>query len=230
MASGSSELKEQLRHVCDYRSCNRAFVEKGTGQWEEFWDQVVGPKRDECCFVLEFTRDSEEETVLHRRVVVPFGVSRSVMLRFDHGIRAELSVEVELGEGAQLGIFAGGIINKGSNITLDVRSVQKQPESHFLFYGRMVSLFSSSTTVLTEGHVAGSAEGGSCIFDTQVLQIGEGGNVYGEPRMEVLRGDVIADHGFSVGRIPEDVRTYLESRGLEKGEAENMYAHGFLEL
>jgi hypothetical protein len=237
MAWDRSSLAQQLKHSCDYRSCRRAFVEKGSGQWDTFWDRVLEQRSEEhrsaeCCFVLEFEKpvDDKGTSALSRHIVVPSGMSRSVMLKFDHGIRAQISLEIDLSESSQFGIYFGGILSGESEAAVDIVSRQENTNSHFLLTGRTVSLASSRFAASTLGIVGAEAGQSSCVYDLQVLQIGEGGIVYGEPRMEVERGDIIAEHGFSVGRIPSDELTYLESRGMGKDEAEELYAKGFLGL
>ena len=228
----STALAKQMKHSCDYQSCRRAFVEKGSGQWDIFWDRVLEQRSEECCFVLEFEKpeDNEGTSVLSRHIVVPAGMSRSVMLKFDHGIRAQISIEIDLSENSQFGIYFGGILSGESETVLDIVSRQETIGSHFLLRGRAVSLESSRFAASTLGVVGSAADQSSCVYDLQVLQIEKGGVVYGEPRMEVGRGDIIAEHGFSVGRIPSEELTYLRSRGVGINEAENMYAKGFLGL
>ena len=48
--------------------------------------------------------------------------------------------------------------------------------------------------------------------------------------MEILRDDVTADHGLSVGRVPDEVMRYMGSRGVDVKDIERMYAEGFLGL
>lgn len=232
MVLGKTSLAKQMKHSCNYHSCRRAFAEKGSGQWDTFWDRALEQRSEECCFVLEFEKPNENgrTPALSRHVIVPAGMSRSVMLKFGHGIRAQISLEIDLSENAQFGIYFGGILSGESEAVLDIVSRQETVGTHFLLRGRVVSLMSSRFAASTLGVVGSAADQISCVYDMQVLQIGEGGMVYGEPRMEVGRGDIVAEHGFSVGRIPSEELTYLKSRGIGEEEAETIYAKGFLSL
>lgn len=49
------------------------------------------------------------------------------------------------------------------------------------------------------------------------------------PNLEILADDVMSGHGAAIGSIDKDQLFYLQSRGFERGLAENLLVEGFME-
>lgn len=49
------------------------------------------------------------------------------------------------------------------------------------------------------------------------------------PNLDIKENDVVCAHASSVGPLDEDERWYLESRGVDRGEAERLLVEGFFE-
>jgi hypothetical protein len=228
---GKTELSETgdrvgIRHLCGKGSCGRVLPLAGSGTWDDFWEMALDTDRKECCYVLKLEK-TEEAVELSKKVVIPSGVSRSVRIMFVNGLSADISLELEMSSGTQLGLYIGGMLNTGDKLNVHVRSEQEEADSLFLMKGRIVAGSGSSCTAATLGRIGVRAKRCSCEYDVRVLQVGKGGQVRGEPHMEILRNDVKADHGFSVGRVPDEMKMYMGSRGLTEEDAERMYAEGF---
>ena len=59
------------------------------------------------------------------------------------------------------------------------------------------------------------------------LLIGAQSGAHTKPQLRVHADDVKASHGATVGRLSEEELFYLQTRGLERKEAQNMVATGF---
>jgi Fe-S cluster assembly protein SufD len=66
-------------------------------------------------------------------------------------------------------------------------------------------------------------------LDDGVLVLGNGTKNQSEPILEIRNNDVKASHGSTTGRINEEEVFYLQARGLNKKEAENIIVEGFFE-
>lgn len=54
-------------------------------------------------------------------------------------------------------------------------------------------------------------------------------HIHTTPSLEIKTNNVKASHGAGISKIPADEIFYLQSRGLEKKEAEDMFIRGFME-
>lgn len=53
--------------------------------------------------------------------------------------------------------------------------------------------------------------------------------VSSKPDLEILANDVFCTHGSTTGRLNDEAQLYLQSRGLEKKEAEKILITGFIQ-
>ena len=68
------------------------------------------------------------------------------------------------------------------------------------------------------------------VLDMKVLLLDDKAEAEVDPKMEILANNVKAAHEASVGRIDEEQLFYLQSRGLDRQEAEKLIIRGFLEV
>ena len=68
------------------------------------------------------------------------------------------------------------------------------------------------------------------VLDMKVLLLDDKAEAEVDPKMEILANNVKAAHAASVGRIDEEQLFYLQSRGLDRQEAEKLIIRGFLEV
>ena len=62
----------------------------------------------------------------------------------------------------------------------------------------------------------------------KLLMLDNKSSAVAEPELEIKNNEVKASHSASVGRIDEEQLFYLESRGVEKHDAEKLIIKGFL--
>jgi Fe-S cluster assembly protein SufD len=61
------------------------------------------------------------------------------------------------------------------------------------------------------------------------LVLADGAMVNTKPHLEIFANDVKCAHGASIGRLDEDARFYLRSRGIGQKEADRLLIHAFLQ-
>jgi Fe-S cluster assembly protein SufD len=59
------------------------------------------------------------------------------------------------------------------------------------------------------------------------LILSESALVDTQPQLEILADDVRCTHGATIGRLDDDARFYLQSRGIAAADAERLLTHGF---
>ena len=72
------------------------------------------------------------------------------------------------------------------------------------------------------------ASGSDSFLAMKLLMLDDKSSAVAEPELEIENNEVKASHSASVGRIDEEQLFYLESRGVEKTEAEKLIINGFL--
>jgi len=63
---------------------------------------------------------------------------------------------------------------------------------------------------------------------SQALLLDDDAQFYAKPELEIYADDVICSHGSTTGAIDEDAMFYLRSRGVPKGEAQDLLVLAFL--
>jgi Fe-S cluster assembly protein SufD len=61
------------------------------------------------------------------------------------------------------------------------------------------------------------------------LMLGQNAKASGIPRLEIRANDVRCSHGVTAGHIDDDQRFYLETRGVEREEADRLIVRGFMQ-
>lgn len=72
------------------------------------------------------------------------------------------------------------------------------------------------------------ATGSDSFLAMKLLMLDDKSTAVAEPELEIENNEVKASHSASVGKIDEGQLFYLESRGVEKKEAEKLIINGFL--
>jgi hypothetical protein len=170
------------------------------------------------------------ETPQTFKLSLPSKINRVLEFDVNNVGKLKLNLEFELAKGASLGLSFIGRLPGAAVVDIDVKSYQNEPGSNLYCVSRLVCPAGTFVNFDTSGYLGDAAEGAICRYDLKFLQIGTGGKVTGVPVMEVLRRDVVASHGFSVGTMPHDVLQYMQSRGITKNEAEDLFIKGFLRV
>jgi Fe-S cluster assembly protein SufD len=66
--------------------------------------------------------------------------------------------------------------------------------------------------------------------ESRNLLMNDGAHADAIPGLEIEANDVRCTHAATISRIDEDQRFYLQSRGLERGEADRLLVEGFMEV
>lgn len=72
------------------------------------------------------------------------------------------------------------------------------------------------------------AAGSDSFLAMKLLMLDDKSSAVAEPELEIENNEVKASHSASVGKIDEGQLFYLESRGVEKRQAEKLIIKGFL--
>jgi Fe-S cluster assembly scaffold protein SufB len=78
--------------------------------------------------------------------------------------------------------------------------------------------------------IAEGASQSDSFLSMKLLLLDDKSSAVAEPELEIENNEVKASHSASVGRIDEEQLYYLETRGINKLEAENLIIKGFLEV
>jgi Fe-S cluster assembly protein SufD len=60
------------------------------------------------------------------------------------------------------------------------------------------------------------------------LLLSDGATMNNKPELEIFADDVVCGHGATCGALDEELLFYIMSRGLPKGEAEQLLIQAFL--
>ena len=112
---------------------------------------------------------------------------------------------------------------------MDIRTVQKHRSGHTnsrLFYKGAVK---DSGRAVYQGliEVFEGAEKTDAYLTDKNLILNDGARADSIPTLKIRNNDVRCSHGSTTGKINEDELYYLETRGIERREAERMLVAGF---
>lgn len=62
---------------------------------------------------------------------------------------------------------------------------------------------------------------------TKSMLLNPGAEVYSCPQLEIYADDVVCNHGASIGELDQTMLFYLQSRGIEKAQAQRLLLQGF---
>lgn len=213
--------------------CSRLKQYENIGEWDTLWKSVGDAQSEDGCYVLLMKNSREkvqenDEMKLSAAVSVPKGRARTVELRIDEKVKMSVALELNLEEGAMLGIMVRGVVRSGSRVELCIASTQNLAGTRLVCRGNLVCHDGGKLSLSTSGTVGEKAGGSFCRYDMKILQTGDTSEVSAEPLLEVLGKDVEVRHGCSVGRVPRGALTYMTSRGMTERDAEELYLKGFL--
>ncbi|MDO8609477.1 MAG: SufD family Fe-S cluster assembly protein [bacterium] len=124
-----------------------------------------------------------------------------------------------------LGIFTG----KGTNVyDLKTFQIHTSPSSTSNLFIKGVFYDSSKLKYNGLIRIEKNAQKSHAYQKNQNLMMSKNCFIQSKPYLEILANDVFCTHGSTTGRINKDQLLYLESRGIEKKDAEKMIANGFV--
>lgn len=72
------------------------------------------------------------------------------------------------------------------------------------------------------------AQGVDDFLEMKLLLLDDQSRAWAEPRLEIEANDVKASHAAAVGQVDQEQKFYLQSRGLNDKQAEDLLVEGFL--
>ncbi len=194
-------------------------------KWEEFLNAMT--RNDDM--LIDLSSATELPGELAADVKIPDGLVKEIQIVLGAISNLNVNLKFDLGKDAdiKLKIIGDFQVSSEKKIDVSVSSIQSSA-SLFSFDGRFVCSGDVKFDLNTKGNVGAKSNGASCLYDSKVLRIGNQPKIKGFPVLEVENKNVEANHGLSIGPIPQDVLAFMESRGIDKAEAEKIYASGFL--
>ena len=144
-------------------------------------------------------------------------------LIFSGKIPEEVNLKIRLAEKGARGEIAFVYLGKGKNNTqINIILIHEAPDT----YGRIsvkAALFDESRLNFRGMLEIGlNAKGADSYLSAKVLLVSSQARAEIYPQLEIKTDEVKASHGSSIGRIEENQLFYLQSRGLNKQEAQKI--------
>lgn len=156
------------------------------------------------------------------------GEERKIILVFtgEKSKEAEISVRLK-GRKSRAEVIIAYLGRGDENTSLKVVMAHEAPET----YGRALvkaALFEDSRFFM-KGllRVEPEAKGSDTYLSAHALMVSPKSRAEIYPYLEIETDDIKASHGSSIGRIDNKILFYLQSRGIEKKEAEKIYLKGY---
>lgn len=142
-------------------------------------------------------------------------------------IHAKMHVDL-VGEGAEVNLRAVAVSSDENNQTIDVLIVHKAPNT----YGNMtnIGIANKKGKIVLNGveKIEKGMKNANAFQTLKGIITSDDAIVEVNPILLIDEFDVKAGHGATIGKIEEDQLYYLQSRGLNRIEAEKLIINGFL--
>ncbi|MFP5330280.1 MAG: SufD family Fe-S cluster assembly protein [Alphaproteobacteria bacterium] len=196
------------------------------------WEQLGEPERIALLpgQSLERVWLPSADAVQVRRVEISLGAGASLRLfalnSAEHYGRIEL--DVTLAEGAEFEMFAANI-GTGLSTNEIVSSVRHlEPNGRSRQTIRSVLGHKAVGTYLGRIEVARGAQKTDAEQSVKAMLLDRGATANAKPELEIYADDVKCAHGASVGELDETQLFYLQARGLPPAEARALLLEGFV--
>lgn len=167
---------------------------------------------------MKITKNGNREIVLNKKgqyVVFVYNYSGELKILIE-----EKGVEVDI-----LGLYIG---KKKEGFNLKTIQLHKCPGSSSRSLIRGVFFDKSVFNYKGLIRIEKGADKTSAILKNENIVESDAVRVEAKPFLEILASDVNCTHGVSVGAIPAYELYYLESRGIQSGEAKRLLLVGFV--
>jgi Fe-S cluster assembly protein SufD len=143
-------------------------------------------------------------------------------------IEAKMHVDL-VGEGAEVNMRAVAVSSDKHNQTIDVLIVHKAPNT----YGNMtnIGIANKQGKIILNGveKIEKGMKNANAFQTLKGIITSDQAVVEVNPILLIDEYDVKAGHGATIGKIEEEQLYYLQSRGLNRKEAEKLIINGFLQ-
>lgn len=135
-------------------------------------------------------------------------------------------IEIVINEDTEIyGVFVG---KKDMKLKTELTVTHKKPGLQSLTIVKAVIFDKSSFDILGNLIINTGAKYTDAYLRLDALVMSEEASARVIPSLEITENDVKGGHGATVGQVNQDQLFYLQSRGLNKQEAEEILVEGFL--
>lgn len=141
--------------------------------------------------------------------------------------RNDVSVDIK-GQGAELEMHGAYIARGDHHVDNQVAVNHHVPncQSHQNYKG--IAGDTGQATFNGRIHILKGASQTNADLSNHNLLLNVGAEINTKPELEIYNEDVKCSHGTTIGQIDDDMRFYLQSRGIEENEAQRMLSIGFI--
>jgi len=132
-------------------------------------------------------------------------------------------------EDLNLQIIGPMIIREKQNIKISIQVKHMVPNTSCEVLIKSVIFPHSSLDFLGRIYIDNHSRNTTASLKDNSLLLGEGSRKYSKPVLEIHNNEVKAFHGSASGNIDPLSLYYLQSRGLNKSQSENILIEGFLD-
>ncbi len=110
------------------------------------------------------------------------------------------------------------------------RSILNHTMPNSKSYSHYRGISNDQAMIKLEGYIniLPEASGTNSFLDQHVMLLSNNANAFAFPALKIENNDVKASHSATISKIPMEMLTYLESRGIDREDAINMLINGFL--
>lgn len=163
------------------------------------------------------------------KIIVRENEEKIIPIVWTNGKDQKLTIEADLvGKGASLKILGIVLGNEYEEFALNTNIYHKAPKTRSRVHIRGVlydhAVFNNEGLI----HIKKGAKQADGFFTAKVLLFDDakGRSI---PSLEIDENEVKAGHAATTGQVDENILFYLQSRGLDRKEAEKLIVSGFFE-
>lgn len=140
----------------------------------------------------------------------------------------KLNLSIELGKDSNLEILEIVLGGGDNHYQQNWKIVHQGRNARSRFYLKSVMKGNSDLDFLGDVFIPESGQGGDTYLRFQSLLLSEGSRAKAIPALEIIANEVKAGHAAAIGRVDDELLFYLESRGFDRTDAEQMLVEAFL--
>lgn len=210
-------------------------IEEHTGTEEKYATQVTTElyARDNArihyCKIQNESREAVHMAKIQINQQKASQVATFCLDQGGHFVRHDIHVSLD-GHGASCdlkGLYELSHDKQTIQNYLNVKHTAEQGTSSMLYKG----ILDKKSRAVFNGkvYVESSARGTNAHQANHNLLLSPDAEIQTKPELEIYADDVKCAHGATVGQLDEEALFYLQSRGINKAEAEKMLTHAFAE-
>lgn len=151
-------------------------------------------------------------------------VEDTIIYHFSLNSSSRVSINL-VTEGVHLYYYYSNINYTNHSFSIEVH--HKVSNSYSEIYNHGVNVLSGKLDYTVEGIVPKTSVGCICNQENQIINLKDGKSTIC-PNLLIDSFDVVANHGATIGKFPEEKLFYLMSRGISRKESYMLLLNGFL--